>query len=128
MSEYGMQSLPNFESIQEFSNPKDWDTSSAVMKAHQKHPTGYQTLAVYLKQNKLQPNNFKQYINATQVLQAKAMEIAITAHIKAQPYCMGTLFWQFNDCWPGASWSVIDYNGRKKKAYYTVQRLYKKSL
>lgn len=128
MSEYGMQSLPNFESIQEFSNPKDWDTSSAVMKAHQKHPTGYQTLAVYLKQNKLQPNNFKQYINATQVVQAKAMEIAITAHVKAQPYCMGTLFWQFNDCWPGASWSVIDYYGRKKKAYYTVQRLYKKSL
>lgn len=128
MSEYGMQSLPNFESIQEFSNPKDWDTSSAVMKAHQKHPTGYQTLAVYLKQNNLQPNNFKQYINATQVVQAKAMEIAITAHVKAQPYCMGTLFWQFNDCWPGASWSVIDYYGRKKKAYYTVQRLYKKSL
>ncbi len=127
MSEYGMQSLPNVESLQQFSDPKDWDTSSGVMKAHQKHPTGYQTLAVYLKQNTLQPNNFKQYINATQVVQANAMEIAITAHIKAQPYCMGTLFWQFNDCWPGASWSVIDYYGRKKKAYYTVQRLYKKS-
>jgi beta-mannosidase len=126
MSEYGMQSLPNFESIQQFAQPKDWDTSSAVMKAHQKHPTGYQTLATYLQQNKLKPTHFKQYISATQQVQAKAMEIAINAHLKAQPYCMGTLFWQFNDCWPGASWSVVDYYGRKKKAYFTVQKWYRK--
>jgi len=126
MSEYGMQSLPNIESIQQFALPIDFDTASTVMKAHQKHPTGYKNLAIYLKQNNLIANNFQQYILATQTLQSMALETAINAHINAQPKCMGTMLWQFNDCWPGASWSIVDYYGRKKKAYFTVKKLYTK--
>jgi beta-mannosidase len=125
MSEYGMQSLPNFGSIQQFTAPKDWDTCSVVMKLHQKHTTGYQNLAVYLNQNKLTSTNFKSFILATQNLQAKALSKAITTHIAAQPRCMGTMLWQLNDCYPGVTWSIIDYYGKKKKAYYTVKKLYK---
>jgi beta-mannosidase len=124
MSEYGMQAMPDFKTLQQFSLPQDWDTSSTVMKVHQKHPTGYKTLTTYLKQNSLQPKTFVEMISATQEVQSKAMETAISAHMNAAPRCMGTMFWQFNDCWPVTSWSVIDYYGRKKKAYYTVQRLY----
>jgi beta-mannosidase len=126
MSEYGMQALPNFESIQQFTLPQDWDTASTIMKLHQKHSTGYQNLAVYLNQNKLTSTNFKQYINATQTLQAKALTTAITAHTAAQPRCMGTMFWQFNDCYPGTTWSIIDFYGNKKKAYFVVKQLYNK--
>ncbi len=67
---------------------------------------------------------FEDYINATQQLQADALKTAITAHMQAQPRCMGTIIWQLNDCWPGASWSLIDYYGNKKKAYYEVQKLF----
>ncbi len=123
MSEYGMQSLPSLKTIQQFSLPSDWDTASAIMKIHQKHPTGYQNLSIYLQQNKLYPKNFKEYIDATQTLQATAIEIALTSHIAAQPYCMGSMLWQWNDCWPGASWSIIDYYGRKKKAFYNVKKI-----
>ena len=35
---------------------------------------------------------------------------------------MGTLFWQLNDCWPGPSWSVIDYYGKHKLAYDVVKK------
>ena len=125
MSEYGLQAMPNFESVQKFSLPQDWDTSSIVMKLHQKHATGYQNLAVYLQQNNLKANSFKEFIAATQTLQSKALSTAITTHINAQPRCMGTLLWQLNDCYPGITWSIIDYYGKKKKAYYTVQKLYK---
>jgi beta-mannosidase len=45
--------------------------------------------------------------------------------MKAQPRCMGTILWQLNEPWPGASWSLIDYYGNKKKAYYEVQKLFK---
>jgi beta-mannosidase len=129
MSEYGMQSMPNFESVKQFSSPQDWDTSSMVMKLHQKHLTGFKNLAVYLNQvsntSKVSDTfSIRQYIDATQELQSRALETAIIAHMNAQPRCMGTLFWQFNDCYPGITWSVIDYYGRKKKAYYTVKRLY----
>jgi beta-mannosidase len=37
---------------------------------------------------------------------------------------MGTLFWQLNDCWPGPSWSLIDYEGNWKPGMIPVQRLY----
>ena len=128
MSEYGMQAMPNWETIVKFSLPEDWDTSSKVMKVHQKHSTGYRNLAVYLEQNGYKPKNLREFAAATQEVQAKAMAIAINAHMDAAPYCMGTLFWQLNDCWPVSSWSVIDYYGGKKKAYHTVKQLYKKPI
>jgi beta-mannosidase len=128
MSEYGMQAMPNWETITKFSLPQDWDTSSTVMKMHQKHPSGYKNLAVYLKQNGYNPTTFKTFADATQKVQEKALATAITAHMDAAPYCMGTMFWQFNDCWPVASWSVVDYYGAKKKAYYKVKELYKKEI
>jgi beta-mannosidase len=37
---------------------------------------------------------------------------------------MGTLLWQLNDCWPVTSWSIIDYSGTPKAAWYAVKRAY----
>jgi beta-mannosidase len=129
MSEYGMQAMPNLSSLQQFITPADRkDTGTLVMRAHQKHPTGFQNLAFYLKQENLhstEPFNLETYIMATQELQSRALETAIKTHTQAQPRCMGTLFWQFNDCWPGISWSVVDYYGSPKKAYFTIQKNYK---
>ena len=65
------------------------------------------------------------FIEASQRAQAKAYGMAIEAHLAAQPHCMGTLLWQLNDCWPGPSWSIIDYEGRPKPAYQVVKNLYR---
>ncbi len=127
MSEYGMQSMPSMYTIAKFSNKKDWDTASKVMKLHQKHPTGFQNIATYLKQEKFnKAGTFKEYVLQTQLLQAKAYSTAIQAHHRTMPYNMGTMLWQLNDPWPVASWSIIDYYLQKKTAYFTVKKLYKK--
>lgn len=123
MSEYGMQSLPNIETIKTFAG-NNVDTTSVNLKVHQKHPTGFENLANYLIQNKLYPKNFNEYILATQEVQSITLQTAISTHIQSQPICMGTMFWQFNDCWPAVSWSVIDFYDNKKKAFYTVKKLY----
>lgn len=127
MSEYGMQAMPNWSSILSYSIPADWDTASLVMKVHQKHPTGYSTLANYLKQENLQVNNFKEFALATQELQHRVIKTAVEAQFNSMGRCMGTLFWQFNDCWPVCSWSVIDYYGGRKKGYYTMRDVYKQA-
>ena len=40
------------------------------------------------------------------------------------PQSMGCLFWQYNDCWPVASWASIDYYGRWKALHYAARHFY----
>ncbi len=38
-------------------------------------------------------------------------------------YCNGVLYWMFDDCWPAAlGWSLVDYYGLPKPAYYSFKR------
>ena len=61
----------------------------------------------------------------TQVLQGDAVKTAIEAHRRNRPYCMGTLFWQHNDCWPVASWSSRDYYGKWKAQHYFAKKAFR---
>ena len=57
----------------------------------------------------------------SQVLQARAMRIAMETHRRHMPYCMGSLVWQLNDCWPVSSWSTTDYYHNWKAAQYALR-------
>ena len=59
-----------------------------------------------------------------QVLQGDAIKTAIEAHRRDRPYCMGTLFWQHNDCWPVASWASRDYYGHWKAQHYFARKAF----
>ena len=50
------------------------------------------------------------------------MSIAISSHRLNAPICMGTIFWQLNDCWPAPTWSSIDYFGNWKALQYRVKQ------
>jgi beta-mannosidase len=41
---------------------------------------------------------------------------------------MGTLYWQFNDCWPVISWSSLDYYGNWKAFHYQAKRSFENIL
>jgi beta-mannosidase len=62
------------------------------------------------------------------LLQASGIKTAIEAHRRAKPFCMGTLYWQSNDCWPVTSWSSTDYYGEWKALHYKVKKAYQKYL
>ncbi len=122
MSEYGFQGMPVFNSFKNFIPENELNINSASVKNHQKHPVGYETIAEYMSRDYLIPDKFEDYIYVSQLLQAKGMQIAIEAHRRNKPYCMGTLFWQLNDCWPVTSWSSIDYYGNRKASYYSIKQ------
>ncbi|MBT7896208.1 MAG: glycoside hydrolase family 2 protein [Flavobacteriales bacterium] len=109
MSEFGFQSFPELSTIKKFSAKKDWKLNSDVMTSHQKHPRGNTLIQEYMNREYNQPLDFEKFIYASQILQGEGMRIGLEAHRRSQPYCMGTLYWQLNDCWPVASWSSIDY-------------------
>jgi beta-mannosidase len=128
MSEYGFQGFPNMKTIEQFTLPEDRYLYSPIMKAHQKHPTGYETIQTYMEREYKQPKDFESYLYVSQLLQAYGIKRAIEAHRRAKPYCMGTMYWQLDDCWPGITWSGIDYYGRWKAMQYFVKEAYKDIL
>lgn len=128
MSEYGFQGMPDIKTIETFAKPSEMSLNSEAVKAHQKHPTGYETIQTYLERDYKSPKNFEDYIYVSQLLQARAMKIAIEAHRSAMPYCMGSLYWQLNDCWPVTSWSSTDYYGRWKALQFQVKRSFEPQL
>ncbi|MBK7405943.1 MAG: glycoside hydrolase family 2 protein [Phycisphaerales bacterium] len=60
----------------------------------------------------------------TQVLQARALATHIEWLRANAPRCLGALIWQLNDCWACQSWSLIDFGGRPKPAWYAVRRAF----
>ena len=128
VSEYGFQGMPNIETFKKFVKSEDLNLNSEAVRSHQKHPTGYETIDEYMKRDFIIPKNFEDYIYVSQLLQANGMKTAIEAHRRAKPYCMGTLYWQLNDCWPVTSWSSVDYFGNWKAFHYQVKRSYKNLL
>ncbi len=129
-SEYGFQSFPEFESVKQYApNPEDWEVTSEVMMDHQRAGSyANELIEEYLLKEYKKPKDFEAFLYMNQVLQGDAIKIAMEAHRRAMPYCMGTLFWQHNDCWPVASWSSRDYYGRWKAQHYFARESYKDVL
>ncbi len=123
-SEYGFQGFPDLETIKSFVPPDELYLYSPSLKMHQKHPTGFETIQKYIEMYYDAPDKLERYITISQLLQAYGIKTAIEAHRRAKPYCMGTLYWQFNDCNPVVSWSGIDYFGRWKGMQETVKNAY----
>ncbi|MBN8640347.1 MAG: glycoside hydrolase family 2 protein [Flavobacteriales bacterium] len=127
-SEYGFQGMPDLKTIQSVVNNDEHNLQSESIKNHQKHPTGYETINEYMQRDYIVPTKFEDYVYVSQLLQAEGMKTAIEAHRRAKPYCMGTLYWQLNDCWPVTSWSSVDYYGRWKALHYQAKRSFENVL
>ena len=128
MSEFGFQSFPALATVRQFAPPDEWSVDSDVMRAHQKHPRGNDIIRTYLERSYRAPRDFESFLYVSQLLQADGVRTAIEAQRRAMPYCMGSLYWQLNDCWPAASWSSIDYAGTPKALYYFARRAYREVL
>jgi beta-mannosidase len=132
VSEYGFQSYPELESIVKFTEPADRELNSAVMLSHQRcmaderkdKQYGNRLIKTYMDRCYREPKDFPSYLYTSQVLQALGVQMAVEAHRRHMPYCMGSLYWQIDDCWPVASWSSIDYYGKWKALHYMAKRVY----
>src|SRR5208282_2568656 len=128
MSEYGFQSFPEFNSVKLYTQPGDWDIFSDVMQAHQRSSIGNGTIKNYMKLYYKVPADFKKFLYVGQVLQAEGIKVAMEAHRRNRAVCMGSLFWQINDCWPVASWSSTDYYRRWKAQQYFAKQAFDQVL
>lgn len=125
VSEYGFQSFPEMKTIETFTQPEDRTSIfTPVMLAHQKNARGNSIIHDYMLRYYGEPKDFSSFLYASQVLQAEAMKIGAEHFRRERPRTMGSIYWQLNDCWPVASWSSIDYDGRWKALQYYARRFY----
>lgn len=122
MSEYGFQSFPELKTVKQYALPEDYRIDSEVMNSHQRSSIGNKTIEYYMLQEYKQPKDFESFLYVNHVLQAEGIKFALEGHRRAMPYCMGSLYWQINDCWPVASWSSTDYYQRWKALQYYVKK------
>ena len=125
MTEYGMQSFPATSTIESFTDKRDRVLDSEIMNAHQKASLGTGNLMKYIEDQYTVNNDFDSVTGLSQIMQAEAIRFAVEAHRRHMPYCMGTLYWQFNDCWPVISWSSVDYRGNWKALHYSAKNFFK---
>lgn len=124
MSEYGFQSFPEFSTVKKYTIASDWDIESEVLAAHQRSGIGNLRIKQYMESHYKDPKDFQSFLYVSQLLQAKGIKEALEAHRRNMPYCMGSLFWQINDCWPVASWSSMDYYKNWKAQQYMTKKAF----
>ncbi len=124
LSEFGFQSFPELRSIEYFTEPSDRNLFSYVMEMHQRNRAANGKILKYLSASYLYPKDFEMTLYASQLLQADAIRYGVEHFRRFRGECMGTLVWQLNDIWPGASWSSIDSLGRRKALHYAEKRMF----
>jgi beta-mannosidase len=126
MSEYGLQAWPVQRTIDAFARREEQGMATPVIEAHQKFLAGKgnERLMKYVNHEFGEPKDFADFVYLSQVMQAEGIELAALHHRASRPFTMGSLYWQLNDVWPGASWSSMDWFGRWKALQFHARRFY----
>lgn len=124
LSEFGFQSFPAIQTIEEFTEPEDRNIFSYVMEKHQRNAGANGKILHYMSQMYRYPESFAHVIYVSQLLQAEAIRYGVEHFRRNRGRSMGCVYWQLNDCWPVASWSSIDYFGRWKALHYFARRFF----
>lgn len=126
MSEYGLQAWPVQRTIDFFAKRDEQAVDSPVITAHQKFMAGKgnERLLHYVRMEFGEPKDFDDFVYLSQAMQAEGIELAALHHRASRPTTMGSLYWQLNDVWPGASWSGIDWFGRWKALQFHARRFF----
>lgn len=127
LSEFGFQSFPSKKTVETFTDDeRDMNIFSYIMERHQRNGAANGKIMNYMQQTYRYPCDFETVIYASQLLQADAIRYGVE-HFRRNrndDRCMGAVYWQFNDCWPVASWSSVDYCQRLKALHYYARRFF----
>jgi beta-mannosidase len=124
VSEFGFASSCGLQAWERCLAKGDKWPGSPVVRWHNKTCKGYDTYLNYIQLHFPLPRTLEDLVYYSQLNQAEALKCGVEHWRRQKGRCWGTLFWQWNDCWPVQSWSVIDYAQYPKAAYYFAKRFY----
>ncbi|WP_419881529.1 beta-mannosidase [Peribacillus sp. B-H-3] len=122
-SEFGMHASSNRYTLEQ-NIPKDqffWGSEEMAYRNKDiHHPKGILLMEGYTGV----PKDLDEYISFSMLTQAEGLKFGIEHYRRNKPHTSGALFWQLNDCWPGTSWSVIDYYLLPKASYHYARKFF----
>ncbi len=120
-SEFGFESLPDIKTVRFFAENGNFSLSDKVFKSHQKCSSGNDKMLYYISSRFDLPEKFEDLIYLSQVTQQECVLDATEHWRRNKGRCNGSMYWQFNDCWPVCSWSSYDYFGNYKALQYSAR-------
>ncbi len=124
ISEFGIHASPERATLERWTTNGALELGSDVFVHRNKDNPKDKGFAMMEFETGL-PTTFDQYVDYSMACQAEGMKFGVEHYRRRQPHCSGTLVWQFNDVWPGITWSMIDYDAIGKASYYYLQRAYR---
>jgi beta-mannosidase len=123
VSEFGFASAATRSTIDRWNDDDGRDPLSRVWQDRIRYVPGDSHVALF-EEITGSPRTPNEWIDFTQLIQAEGLRFGIERFRERKPQCSGALLWQLNDCWPGFTWSIVDFDGRAKPAYYAVARAF----
>jgi len=129
MSEFGLHGPVQMRSLKKFiSDDNLWPLNDVWEHHVQDNPYNALPETFVQVQNKCastlfhKPDSASEFIKIAGTFHAEYLYSEFQHHRRRQPDNSGALIWMLNDCWPCASWSIIDYYGLPKQVYYSLKR------
>jgi len=124
VAEFGHQAPATYATLRRAIADRPLTPGGPGMLHHQKAAGGNDKLEARLAEHFPVPRAFDAWHFATQLNQARALEVGIRHFRSLAPQCMGALVWQLNDCWPSTSWAAVDVDGRLKPLWFALRRAF----
>ena len=128
VTEFGMQSTPVPMTVRAFTDAVDrLDFFSPVMRYHELDGSGHglRIIMNYTEDNfGKAPQNFDDILWLTNVNQAWMIRYGVEHWRREMPRSMAAAIWQYNDCWPCSTWSMVDYFRRAKALLYQSRHFF----
>ena len=128
VTEFGMQSFPVPMTVDAYTDPRDRTSiRSDVMGYHEMSygPTGINRMEQYVTENfGRSPDDFDSNLWLSQIMQAYGIRMGVEHWRRDMPHSMAATIWQYNDCWPGPTWAMVDWYHRWKALQYQSRHFF----
>ncbi len=124
-SEFGFEAFPDPKCLSRFAEKEDYDLNGKVFSAHQKCRDGNAKMLFYIGARFRLPERFEDYGYLSGLCQSECVGDATEHWRRNKGRCNGSLYWQYDDCWPCCSWSSVDYYGNYKALQYNSKHFFK---
>ncbi len=126
MSEYGFQAFPVPRTVETYTTPAGRaSVETPEMLQHGKNWRDGDALIVSTARRAFRkPKDFDSTLWLGQIDQSMGILTGVEHWRRDWPDSTASLVWQYNDPWPGVSWSMVDYDGRPKALYYGLRHAY----